>query len=153
MTVQQTSTAQLCVRNRIPLVRCFASPRNDKGLIISSEAIRDSVIPEWSEGPYLICAIAHRGISRFRHSGMVQRTISGISSFRVRCFAPPRNDEPFALLCTPDSSHIRCHGEQSRSSEKARQDPEIQGAKLQDAKLQGVEARRAADRAGAGGTA
>src|SRR5437868_8936996 len=52
MTVQQTSTAQLCVRNRIPLVRCFASPRNDKGLIVASEAIRDSVIPEWSKGPY-----------------------------------------------------------------------------------------------------
>src|SRR5450631_3421874 len=35
-----------------------------------------SVIPGWSEGPDLRCAIAHRGISRFR----------------VRCFASPRND-------------------------------------------------------------
>jgi hypothetical protein len=36
-----------------------------------------SVIPGWSEGPDLRCAIAHRGISRFR----------------VRCFASPRNDD------------------------------------------------------------
>src|SRR5665811_540849 len=36
----------------------------------------DSVIPGWSEGPDLRCAIAHRGISRFR----------------VRCFASPRTD-------------------------------------------------------------
>jgi hypothetical protein len=35
-----------------------------------------SVIPGWSEGPDLRCAIAHRGISRFR----------------VRCCASPRND-------------------------------------------------------------
>src|SRR5437016_14359653 len=41
-------------------------------------AISDSVIPGWSEGPDLGCAIAHRGISRFR----------------VRCFASPRNDNP-----------------------------------------------------------
>jgi hypothetical protein len=34
------------------------------------------VIPGWSEGPDLRCAIAHRGISRFR----------------ARCFASPRND-------------------------------------------------------------
>src|SRR5665647_1691856 len=27
-----------------------------------------------------------------RHSGMVQRTRPGISRFRVRCFASPRND-------------------------------------------------------------
>src|SRR5712675_3297310 len=36
----------------------------------------DSVIPGWSAGPDLRCAIAHRGISRFR----------------VRCCASPRND-------------------------------------------------------------
>src|SRR5882724_12575203 len=36
----------------------------------------DTVIPGWSAGPDLRCAIAHRGISRFR----------------VRCFASPRND-------------------------------------------------------------
>src|ERR671934_1596157 len=41
------------------------------------------VIPGWSEGPDLRCAIAHRGISRF--SGAQLRTI-------VRCFASPRND-------------------------------------------------------------
>jgi len=35
-----------------------------------------AVIPGWSAGPDLRCAIAHRGISRFR----------------VRCFASPRND-------------------------------------------------------------
>src|SRR5258705_10973111 len=35
------------------------------------------VIPGWSEGPDLRCAVAHRGISRFR----------------VRCCASPRNDE------------------------------------------------------------
>ena len=40
------------------------------------------------------------------------------------------------------------HGEEPRHSQKARQNPEIEGAKFQ-----GVEARRAADRAGAGGTA
>src|SRR5712671_119816 len=31
-----------------------------------SRCNRDSVIPGWSEGPDLRCAIAHRGISRFR---------------------------------------------------------------------------------------
>jgi hypothetical protein len=36
----------------------------------------DAVIPGWSAGPDLRCAIAHRGISRFR----------------VRCSASPRND-------------------------------------------------------------
>src|SRR5215207_7630419 len=36
-----------------------------------------SVIPGWSAGPDRRCAIAHRGISRFR----------------VRCFASPRNDD------------------------------------------------------------
>ena len=30
--------------------------------------------------------------SRCRHSGMVRRTRPGISRFRVRCFASPRND-------------------------------------------------------------
>jgi hypothetical protein len=40
------------------------------------ERDRDSVIPGWSTGPDLRCAIARRGISRFR----------------VRCFASPRND-------------------------------------------------------------
>src|SRR5450631_2517475 len=30
--------------------------------------------------------------SRHRHSGMVRRTRPGISRFRVRCFASPRND-------------------------------------------------------------
>src|ERR1700756_522423 len=40
-----------------------------------------TVIPGWSEGPDLRCAIAHRGISRFR----------------VRCFASPRNDGLFCL--------------------------------------------------------
>src|SRR4029453_13525377 len=34
------------------------------------------VVPGWSAGPDLRCAIAHRGTSRFR----------------VRCFASPRND-------------------------------------------------------------
>src|ERR1700732_1350319 len=42
----------------------------------SLRAQRRAVIPGWSEGPDLRCAIAHRGISRFR----------------VRCFASPRND-------------------------------------------------------------
>ena len=40
------------------------------------------------------------------------------------------------------------HGEEPRHSQKAHENPEIEGAKFQ-----GVEARRAADRAGAGGTA
>ncbi len=45
--------------------------------------------------------------------------------------------------------HPYCgHGEQPRPSEKARKNPEIEGAEFQ-----GVAARRAADRAGAGGTA
>jgi hypothetical protein len=30
--------------------------------------------------------------SRLRHSGMVRSTRPGISRFRVRCFASPRND-------------------------------------------------------------
>src|SRR5258708_32518574 len=38
--------------------------------------VASAVMPGWSEGPDLRCAIAHRGISRFR----------------VRCFASPRND-------------------------------------------------------------
>src|SRR5439155_12563927 len=43
------------------------------GIRIRSNSV---VVPGWSEGPDLRCAIAHRGISRFR----------------VRCFASPRND-------------------------------------------------------------
>ena len=43
---------------------------------ITSLSNPDTVIPGWSAGPDLRCAIAHRGISRFR----------------VRCFASPRND-------------------------------------------------------------
>src|ERR1700741_1433833 len=31
--------------------------------------------------------------SQTRHSGMVRRTRPGISRFRVRCFASPRNDD------------------------------------------------------------
>jgi hypothetical protein len=42
----------------------------------ASDEILSVVIPGWSEGPDLRCAIAHRGISRFR----------------ARCFASPRND-------------------------------------------------------------
>src|SRR2546428_320581 len=42
----------------------------------SDEAMLSFVIPGWSEGPDLRCAIAHRGISRFR----------------VRVFDAPRND-------------------------------------------------------------
>ncbi|MVT77964.1 hypothetical protein GPL20_33780 [Bradyrhizobium cajani] len=46
-----------------------------------------TVIPGWSEGPGLRCAIAHRGISRFR----------------VRLCEPPRNDrcKGFHLRLTP----------------------------------------------------
>jgi hypothetical protein len=52
----------------------------------------DTVIPGWSAGPDLRCAIAHRGISRFR----------------VRCFASPRNDgvwvaSSVAAMITMDS--------------------------------------------------
>jgi hypothetical protein len=43
---------------------------------IDPEAIGRSVIPGWSEGPDLRCAIAHREISRFRD----------------RCYASRRND-------------------------------------------------------------
>jgi len=42
--------------------------------------LREPVIPGWSEGPDLRCAIAHREIPKFR----------------VRCFASPRNDGKFA---------------------------------------------------------
>ena len=47
------------------------------------ERPRASVIPGWSEGPDLRCAIAHRGIWRFR----------------VRCYASPRNDGLNEVLC------------------------------------------------------
>src|SRR5215218_10465685 len=33
------------------------------------------------------------------HSGMVRRTRPGISRFRVRCFASPRNDGAGSMLC------------------------------------------------------
>src|SRR6266850_1226457 len=46
--------------------------------------VSSTVIPGWSEGPDLRCAIAHRGISRFSD---VQ------SHIPVRCFASPRNDD------------------------------------------------------------
>src|SRR5204863_9135860 len=45
----------------------------------------DYVIPGWSEGPDRRCAIAHRGISRFR----------------VRRCATPRNDGPTQRLRPP----------------------------------------------------
>src|SRR6185312_12856393 len=43
---------------------------------VEARLSRLAVILGWSEGPDHRCAIAHRGISRFR----------------VRCFASPRND-------------------------------------------------------------
>src|SRR6266850_4254153 len=46
--------------------------------------VSSTVIPGWSEGPDLRCAIAHRGIARFSD---VQ------SNIQVRCFASPRNDD------------------------------------------------------------
>src|SRR3954447_14681216 len=46
------------------------------------------VIPGWSEGPDLRCAIAHRGISRFSD---VQLHIG------VRCCASPRNDKSLPI--------------------------------------------------------
>src|SRR5258707_1272364 len=73
---------------------------------------RDRVIPGWSAGPDLKCAIAHRGISRFR----------------VRCLASPRNDggaERLRLLAKSCKLHpmewtdegivlgVRRHGESS----------------------------------------
>src|SRR5450756_3214715 len=46
------------------------------------------VIPGWSEGPDLRCAIAHRGISRFRvRCGACHRTALGADPV-----ASPRND-------------------------------------------------------------
>src|SRR6266702_2783291 len=50
------------------------------------------VIPGWSEGPDLRCAIAHRGISRFR----------------VRCFASPRNDDTHIRLLAAQSAPELC---------------------------------------------
>src|SRR5207248_612426 len=41
------------------------------------------------------CGGEGRGVNWSRHSGMVRRTSPGISRFRVRCFASPRNDETF----------------------------------------------------------
>jgi hypothetical protein len=47
-----------------------------------------SVIPGWSEGPDLRCAIAHRGISRFRvRCGACHR-----AALRADPLAAPRND-------------------------------------------------------------
>ena len=54
----------------------------------------------------------------------------------------------FALFCPPDSSHIRPMAKNPDHPKKPGKNPEIQGAKFQ-----GVEAGRAADRPGAGGTA
>src|SRR6266566_836287 len=50
--------------------------------------------------------------SILRHSGMVRRTRPGISRFRVRCFASPRNDsvlrhEPQHLLQPGDLAAVR----------------------------------------------
>src|ERR1700732_540935 len=42
------------------------------------------------------CAFFLRG-----HSGMVRRTRPGISRFRVRCFASPRNDERLVIPRRP----------------------------------------------------
>src|SRR5688572_13138020 len=39
-----------------------------------------------------------------RHSGMVRRTGPGISRFRVRCFASPRNDPK--ILCSQKSQTL-----------------------------------------------
>src|ERR1700730_17409882 len=47
--------------------------------------ILSAVIPGWSEGPDLRCAIAHRGISRFR----------------VRVFDAPRNDDSEQTILKP----------------------------------------------------
>ena len=66
-------------RKASPSQRCRAGPRRitpQPGAGAGAMLLIDRVIPGWSEGPDLRCAIAHRGISRFR----------------VRCFASPRND-------------------------------------------------------------
>src|SRR5476651_2684639 len=43
--------------------------------------------------PSLRGAKSDEAIQTLRHSGMVRRTRPGISRFRVRCFASPRNDD------------------------------------------------------------
>src|ERR1700730_10331179 len=61
--------------------------------VIASERVAmtcnpDTVIPGWSAGPDLRCAIAHRGISRFRvRSGACHR-----AALRAEPLASPRND-------------------------------------------------------------
>src|SRR6266481_6320071 len=57
----------------------------------------DAVIPGWSAGPDLRCAIAHRGISRFR----------------VRCFASPRNDGYGFTRCLKIESVAVIEGERA----------------------------------------
>src|SRR5260221_13976574 len=53
-----------------------------------------SVIPGWSEGPDLRCAIAHRGISRFRvRCGACHR-----AALCADPLASPRNDAPATEL-------------------------------------------------------
>src|SRR6187402_397597 len=42
-----------------------------------------------------------------RHSGMVRRTRPGISRFRVRCFASPRNDDGPEISGTTEARDIR----------------------------------------------
>src|SRR5258705_11551609 len=60
------------------------------------------VIPGWYEGPDLRCAIAHRGISRFR----------------ARCFASPRNDGVW-LASRSLSSGARSCDPLARNDDKA----------------------------------
>jgi hypothetical protein len=62
-------------RPRVRVWRAFA-PMNCLGFNFQTARKPIAVIPGWSAGPDLRYAIAHRGISRFR----------------VRCFASPRND-------------------------------------------------------------
>src|SRR5437764_11879286 len=79
----------------------------------SREAIRGSVIPGWSEGPDLRCAIAHRGISRFSDAQL--RIV-------VRCFASPRNDKGLIAV----SRSLRCANAWRLSQAKR---PELQKIK------------------------
>ena len=52
-------------------------------------------------------SIFKQRVNHSRHSGMVRRTRPGISRFRVRCFASPRNDGVWvaSLAMTVNSTH------------------------------------------------
>jgi hypothetical protein len=90
-----TGSAKQSIKPRKGRMDCFAW--------LAMTCNPDTVIPGWSAGPDLRCAIAHRGISRFRVRCFASPRNDGVCSCSKHGFATPRRDAP--ELCKDLSPH------------------------------------------------